>query len=51
MVLGSNELENDSAKLKNMKTGETVDITLGSSFVDCFSNELINLMFATEELL
>lgn len=38
MVLGDNELENNSAKLKNMKTGEQLEISLGDKFVDSFSN-------------
>ena len=34
LVLGDEELENNSADLKNMKTGETKRISLGDTFVD-----------------
>ena len=32
MVLGENELNENKAKLKNMKTGEETEIMLDSSF-------------------
>ncbi len=34
MVLGDNELEAGRAELKNMKTGEKVEISIGEGFVD-----------------
>ena len=46
MVLGSNELESGKAQLKNMKTGEKVDISLGDSFLDDFSNISVANMFS-----
>lgn len=45
MVLGDNEIEANSAKLKNMKTGETVEITFDGRFVDSFSNLVVSDMF------
>lgn len=46
MVLGSNELESGKAQLKNMKTSEKVDIFLGDSFLDDFSNISVANMFS-----
>lgn len=46
MVLGSNELESGKAQLKNMKTSEKVDISLGDSFLDDFSNISVANMFS-----
>ncbi len=37
IVLGDNEVESKSAKLKNMKTGEQTDISLNEDFVEAFS--------------
>lgn len=45
VVLGDNEIETGMAKLKNMATGEQKDIRLDSSFVDTFSNSLVEEMF------
>ena len=45
IVLGDNELETSSAKLKNMATGEQTDITLGDGFIDAFSNAVVSEMF------
>ncbi len=45
MVLGDNELDAGKAKLKNMESGEQTDISLGDSFIDEFSNDLIAEMF------
>ncbi len=45
LVLGDNELETNSAKLKNMKTGEEFPITLGEKFLDSFSDLLVGNMF------
>lgn len=44
IVLGSNELEQGEAQLKNMQSGEQKTITLGDRFVDQFTNELIAVM-------
>ncbi|MGN1135243.1 MAG: histidine--tRNA ligase [Oscillospiraceae bacterium] len=46
MVLGSNEIESGKAQLKNMKTSEKVDISLGDSFLDDFSNISVANMFS-----
>lgn len=45
VVLGDNEIETGMANLKNMATGEQKDIRLDSSFVDTFSNSLVEEMF------
>ncbi len=45
IVLGDNELETSSAKLKNMATGEQTDITLDDGFIDAFSNAVVSEMF------
>ena len=45
IVLGDNELETGRAKLKNMASGEQTDISIGESFIDEFSNNLIVEMF------
>lgn len=36
MVLGDSELENNCAKLKNMKTGEQIEMPLDDTFIDKF---------------
>ncbi len=45
LVLGDNELETKQAKLKQMDTGEEIDISLDEKFCDKFSDELTNYMF------
>lgn len=45
LVLGDNELETKKAKLKQMDTGEEIDISLDENFCDKFSDELTNFMF------
>lgn len=49
MIIGDNELEAGSAKLKNMTTGEETEITLGDKFLDVFSDIHMADMFASEE--
>lgn len=49
MVLGDNELEAGSAKLKLMETGEESDITLGGGFIDAFSDSIVAEMFKKED--
>ncbi len=49
IVLGSDELENGKANLKNMATGEQSEISLGESFVKEFSNLHLNNMFGSAE--
>lgn len=46
MVLGDNELEAGRAELKNMKTGEKVEISIGKGFVD----EYLTASTAQEDL-
>ncbi len=46
MVLGSNEIESGKAQLKNMKTSEKIEISLGESFLDDFSNISVANMFS-----
>lgn len=50
MVLGSNEIESGKAQLKNMKTSEKTEISLGDSFLDDFSNISVANMFRCDEL-
>lgn len=45
MVLGDNEIETNCAKLKNMKTGEQVDISFDEKFIDRFSDIVVSEMF------
>ena len=45
MVLGDNEIESNSAKLKNMKTGEQYEIAFDSKFIDKFSDIVVSDMF------
>lgn len=45
MVLGDNELNEKKAKVKNMKTGEEIELLLDESFGDRFSDIAINEMF------
>ncbi|MBE6845155.1 MAG: histidine--tRNA ligase [Ruminococcus sp.] len=45
IVLGDNEVNSKTAKLKNMKTGEQLDIKLDDTFVQNFSNIAISDMF------
>lgn len=49
MVLGDNELESCSAKLKCMDSGEQQDIMLDEKFVESFSNALVAEMFKAED--
>ena len=37
MVLGDNEIEQNTAKVKNMDSGEQTELTLDESFADKFS--------------
>lgn len=46
MILGSNEIESGKAQLKNMKTSEKIEISLGDSFLDDFSNISVANMFS-----
>ncbi len=46
MVIGDNEIESNSAKLKNMKTGEQTEILFDENFAEIFSNIAINNMFS-----
>ena len=45
LVIGSGELETGKANLKNMASGEQIEVKLDSSFVDSFSNALMAEMF------
>ncbi|MBQ8120800.1 MAG: histidine--tRNA ligase [Ruminococcus sp.] len=46
IVLGDNEIESSSAKLKNMATGEQTDISLGDELTEQFSQAMLNEMFS-----
>lgn len=50
VVLGDNEIETGKAKLKNMKTGEQIDISLDDSFVQIFSDVYFADMMNDETL-
>lgn len=45
MVLGDNEIETKTAKLKNMNTGEQIDIALDENLLNNFSNIALDNMF------
>lgn len=45
IVLGDNEIQAGDAKLKNMKTGEQLDIKLDEKFIDNFANIQMADMF------
>jgi histidyl-tRNA synthetase len=49
MVIGDNEIESNSAKLKNMSTGEELDIPLNDNFYDSFSSIYMANMLANED--
>lgn len=46
IVLGDNELESGSARLKNMDSGEETNIALDDKFIDNFSNIFVAEMFS-----
>lgn len=46
MVIGDNELENNSVKIKNMKTGEQNELALDNKFADRFSDISVAGMFS-----
>lgn len=45
MVLGDNEIESGKAMLKNMRSGEQVEVKLDESICNSFSNALMSEMF------
>ena len=45
IVLGDNEINTGDAKLKNMKTGEQLDIKFDEKFIDNFANIQMADMF------
>lgn len=45
MVLGDNEINDNKAKLRNMSTGEEIEVTLDENFYFNFSNIAIAAMF------
>lgn len=50
IVLGDNEVESKSAKLKNMKTGEQTDISLNEDFVEAFSDVYFADMMSDDKM-
>ncbi len=50
LVLGDNELETGTAKLKNMRTGEQTDVNLSDGFVKTLSDNVTAEMFSGTEL-
>jgi histidyl-tRNA synthetase len=49
IVIGDNELESGSAKLKEMETGEETDVNINDSFTNTFDNVYIDKMFSKIE--
>ncbi len=49
VILGDNELADGKARLKNMRTGEETEITLGDGFTDTFANIHTADMFSIGE--
>lgn len=45
MVLGDSEIESNEAKLKNMQSGEEMQVKLDNKFAEVFSNTLMAEMF------
>ena len=45
MVLGDDEIENDVGKLKNMKTGETTEVSLDDNFLIQFQKAHVDYAF------
>ena len=45
IVLGDNEIAENKAMLKNMKSGEQLDIKLDETFVETFSDIAVSCMF------
>ena len=45
VVIGSDELESGFAKLRNMKTGDQIDIPILGEFLTPFSDAMVNFMF------
>jgi histidyl-tRNA synthetase len=46
MVIGDNELENNGANLKNMRTGEQIPLRFDDGFIENFSNIVVGDMFS-----
>jgi histidyl-tRNA synthetase len=46
MVIGDNEIDENKAKVKNMTTGEQIEITLDENFASAFSNIHMTAKFA-----
>lgn len=49
LVIGDNEIESNSAKIKNMKTGEETPISLDNKFYDSFSSVYMANILSNEE--
>ncbi|MBQ7046292.1 MAG: histidine--tRNA ligase [Oscillospiraceae bacterium] len=48
MVLGDNEINSKEARLKNMRTGEQIDIKLDDDILNSFSNIALDDMFSLD---
>jgi histidyl-tRNA synthetase len=46
MVIGDNEIDENKAKVKNMTTGEQIEIALDENFASAFSNIHMTAKFA-----
>ena len=49
IVLGDSELESGKAKLKNMKTGEQTDISIGEDICEQFAEQYYTLLLDTDD--
>lgn len=49
LVIGDNEIQSNSAKLKNMSTGEETPVSLDSNFYDSFSSIYMGNIFPNEK--
>lgn len=48
IVIGDNELETNKAKLKNMNSGESIDISLGDSFLEEAETEIMACLLSAD---
>lgn len=46
IVIGENELNEDKANLKNMRTGEQIEVSLGEDFFKSFESVILEEMFS-----
>lgn len=49
IVIGDNEIETNSAKLKNMQTGEQIDVTLDENLLESFGAVYYDILMGEDE--